>query len=141
MWQIFEHPAITTFAKQSTEAQRSTKRWLENQNQLEDQWLRPLGRGDWEKALAESMQARMKRLKDWSDMANFKKLSGREFSRLPNHIAKAMDKSITTRQRLWNRWFDHLDKARRVGTEPAAKLVPTEKGRVSAIEQQIEGCR
>lgn len=118
------------FAELSAEAQRSTERWLENQNQLWDQWLQLLSGAkspgdmpdfaEWEKAVEESMQAQMKLLKDWSDMTHFKKLSGKEFSKLSNQIVKAMDKSITTQQRLWDQWFDHLDEVTKTGMEPAA---------------------
>lgn len=126
-----------TFAELSADAQRSTERWLKNQNQLWDQWLELLSgansRSDmpdfaeWEKAVEESMQAQMKLVKDWSEMTKFKKLSGKEFSRLSNHIAKAMDKSITTQQQLWNQWFDYLGEASETGAEPAAKPAPAKK--------------
>lgn len=110
-----------TFAELSAEAQRSTERWLENQNQLWNQWLRLVSGAKassdiadfsaWEKAVDESMQAQMKLLEDWSEITEFKTLSGREFSKLSNHIVKAMDKSITTQQQLWARWFDYFNEA------------------------------
>lgn len=127
-----------TFAELSAEAQRSTERWLENQRQLWDQWLKLLAGAnapgdmpdfaEWDKAVQESMQAQTKLLKEWSDMTNFKKLSGNEFSKLSNHIVKAVDKSITTQQRLWNQWFDHLSTTDSTVTQPAAaQPAPTKK--------------
>lgn len=139
-----------TFAELSADAQRSTERWLQNQNQLWDQWLQLLSgtnsRSDiadfaeWEKAVDESMQAQMKLLKDWSDMTNFKKLSGKEFSSLSNHIVKAMDKSITTQQQLWNQWFDHLGEASKTGKEPAAaKPAPAKKKAKGKVKPATSG--
>ena len=107
-----------TFAELSAEAQRSTERWLENQNQLWNQWLRLVSGAkasadkadfsEWKKAVDESTQAQMKLLEDWSEITEFKTLSGREFSKLSNHIVKAMDKSITTQQQVWAQWFDYF---------------------------------
>ncbi len=126
-----------TFAELSAEAHRSTERWLENQNQLWDQWLKLLGGSGrhgkapdfsgWEKAVEESMQAQMDLLKDWSDMTNFKKLSGKEFSKLSDHIVKTMEKSITTQQRLWNQWFEQLEGTGKAGKQAAAAKPAAEK--------------
>jgi predicted flap endonuclease-1-like 5' DNA nuclease len=128
-----------TFAELSAEARQSTERWLENQNQLWDQWLKLLsgnnmhgklpGFAEWEKAMQESMQAQMDLLQDWSDMTDFKKLSNKEFSKLSNQIVKAMDKSISTQQRLWSHWFDRLQGVGKAATaaEPRQKAKPTAK--------------
>ena len=116
-----------TFAELSAEARDSTGRWLDNQRLLWDQWLK-LVRGSatrgatpdfaaWESAVQDSMKAQMALLNEWSDMADFKKLSGKEVSKLSNQIVKAMEKSIETQQRLWDHWFDQL-------AEPAAKAAP-----------------
>jgi predicted flap endonuclease-1-like 5' DNA nuclease len=104
---------------------------LENQNQLWDQWLKLLSGSnkqeklpdfaEWEKAMEESMQAQMDLLKDWSDMTDFKKLSNKEFSKLSNQIVKAMDKSISTQQRLWSHWFDQLQGAGDIAKPTKAK--------------------
>lgn len=132
-----------TFAELSDEARQSTERWLANQNQLWDQWLKLLsgnnkqgklpGFAEWEKAMEESMQAQMDLLKDWSDMTDFKKLSNKEFSKLSNQIVKAMDKSISTQQRLWSHWFDQLqgagNAAKAAEAEPTAKKKAEKKTR------------
>ena len=59
--------------------------WLDNQNRLWDQWLRVLRGGggsanvpdfgEWEKAVRASVEQQMALLNDWSEMADFKKLS------------------------------------------------------------------
>lgn len=108
------------FADLSTEARRSTERWLENQNQLWKQWLDFVGGGDrgklpgfeeWEKAVQESMQAQTAVMKDWEEMTNFKKLSNKEVTKLSNHIVKALDKSLSTQKRLWDHWFEQMQEA------------------------------
>jgi predicted flap endonuclease-1-like 5' DNA nuclease len=107
-----------SFAELSNEARQSTQRWLDNQNQLWGQWLQVL-RGssepgalpsysDWEKAVEDSIQQQMALLKDWSDMAEFDGLSGKEMTKLANQIVKAMQKSIETQQQLWSHWFNEL---------------------------------
>ena len=131
-----------TFAELSAQAQRSTERWLENQNQLWNQWLQlfdgaktPADIPDfaaWTRAMDESMQAQMKLLEDWSQISNFKKLSGREFSKLSDHIVKAMDKSITTQQQLWAQWFDYLDQASNMGDAPASAEPAADKAKHKA---------
>ena len=73
------------------------------------------------------MQAQMDLLKDWSDMTNFKKLSGKEFSKLSDHIVKTMEKSITTQQRLWNQWFEQLEGTGKAGKQAAAAKPAAEK--------------
>lgn len=128
-----------TFAELSDEARQSTERWLENQNLLWDQWLRVLSGNEvqgkrpdfaeWEKAMEESMQAQMDVLKDWSDMTNFKKLSNKEFSKLSNHIMKAMDESITTQQRMWSHWFDQLQEAGKAGDQTASPAPAKQQAR------------
>ena len=128
-----------TFAELSAEAHRSTEHWLENQHQLWNQWLElfggakaPADRPDfaaWQKAMDESMQAQMKLLEDWSQISNFKKLSGKEFSKLSDHIVKAMDKSITTQQQLWLQWFDYLDQASKMSGAPVSTKPAADKGK------------
>jgi predicted flap endonuclease-1-like 5' DNA nuclease len=140
-----------TFAELSAEAQRSTQRWLENQNQLWNHWLQLVAGAetpadipdfaDWTKTLDESMQAQMKLLEDWSQITDFKSLSGKEFSKLSNQIVKAMDKSITTQQQLWSQWFDHLEEASNTGGAPAAaKPAPDEeKGKARVKPKTSKG--
>jgi predicted flap endonuclease-1-like 5' DNA nuclease len=128
------------FAELSAEARRSTERWLENQNQLWNQWLNIVGDGgdqgrlpgfdEWEKAVQESMQAQTAVMKDWEEMTNFKKLSGKEFTKLSNHIVKALDKSLSTQQRLWRHWFDQMQVAGK-----ATVPVTTEKKHTTASQQ------
>lgn len=137
------------FADLSDEARQSTERWLEHQNQMWDQWLKLLSgnqaRGklpdfvEWQKAVEASMQAQMDLLKDWSDMTDFKKLSSKDFSKLSDHIVKAMDKSITTQQRLWSHWFDRLQGAGKA-TKPKAKAKqPTRKTAKTAAKPARSG--
>ena len=119
------------FAELNTEARHSTERWLENQNLLWNQWLNFVGSrsdqgglpdlAEWEKAVQESMQAQTAVMKDWAEMTNFEKLSGKEFSKLSNHIVKAMDKSLTTQQRLWSQWFDKMQEAGKGAVAESAK--------------------
>ncbi len=132
------------FAELSAEAHRSTERWLENQNQLWDQWLKLLSGNSqkgkapdfssWEKAVEESMQAQMDLLKEWSDMTNFKKLSNEEFSKLSDHIVKTMEKSITTQQRLWDQWFDQLEGAGKGGKQTTAEKPAAQKEKTKATK-------
>ena len=124
-----------SFAELSDEARQSTQRWLDNQNQLWGQWLQVL-RGssepgalpsytDWEKAVEDSIQRQMALLKDWSDMAEFDGLSGKEMTKLANQIVRAMQKSIETQQQLWSHWFNELGVPR---TIPGGKTrTPTQK--------------
>jgi len=107
-----------SFADLSAEAQDSTQRWLENQKQLWDQWLQILkgsgetdtlpNFGEWEKAVQDSVQHQMALLKDWSEMADFKKLSTKEMTKLSDQIVRSMQKSIETQQQLWSHWFGEL---------------------------------
>lgn len=106
------------FAELSAEARNATQRWLENQNQLWNQWLRVLrgsgGSGlqpnfeEWEKAVQESIRRQTRLLKDWSEMADFEELSVKEMRKLSNQIEKAMRKSIETQEQLWRHWFSEL---------------------------------
>ena len=116
-----------SFAELSDEARQSTQRWLDNQNQLWGQWLQVL-RGssepgalpsysDWEKAVEDSIQQQMALFKDWSDMAEFDGLSGKEMTKLANQIVKAMQKSIETQQQLWSHWFNELGVPRTIPGE------------------------
>ena len=107
-----------TFAELSEDARRSAQHWLHDQNRLWDQWLNVIKETDskgnlpdfsgWEKAVEESMQGQMGLFNQWSEMTDFKKLSGKEVEKLSNQISKAMEKSIETQQRLWGLWFDQL---------------------------------
>ena len=136
------------FAELSTEAQRSTQRWLENQNLLWDQWLNLVTGGssrarlpdvaEWEKAVQESIQAQMALLTDWAEMTDFRKLSGKEFTKLSNHIARAMDESLSTQQRLWDHWFDQLQGAGEPESHVAAP-VPTEQEPAAAKQAPAPG--
>ncbi len=135
-----KHLKPKTFAELSAEARESTEHWLENQNQLRGQWIKILKDsgtpGDlpdfsgWEKAVQESIEAQMALLDEWSEMAEFKKLSGKEVTKLSSQIAKAMDKSIKTHQRLWSHWLDDLaipgkPKVEATQTKPRKKQAKT----------------
>ncbi len=106
------------FAELNAEARRSTQRWLDNQNQLWDQWLKVIRESGkpgklpdftaWQKAMQESVDAQMALLDDWAEMTDFKKLSGKEVGKLSDQIVKAMEESIATQRRLWSHWFEAL---------------------------------
>ncbi|EXI79132.1 MAG: 50S ribosomal protein L21/unknown domain fusion protein [Candidatus Accumulibacter appositus] len=103
------------FAELSGDARNSMHSWLDNQNRLWDQWLRVLrgggesadvpDLGEWEKAVRASIEQQMALLNDWSEMADFKKLSTGEVTKLSSQIEKSLLKSIKTQQRLWSHWF------------------------------------
>jgi len=104
------------FAELSGDARNSMQSWLDNQNRLWDQWLRVLRGGggsanvpdfgEWEKAVRASIEQQMALLNAWSEMADFKKLSTGEATKLSTQIQKSMLKSIETQQRLWSHWFE-----------------------------------
>jgi len=133
------------FSELSTEAMNSTQRWLENQNQLWDQWLQVLratGRlGDrpdlevWEKAIQQSVQQQMDLLDDWSDMADFEKLSVKEATKLSDKIVEAMEKSIETQDRLWSHWLNEL-LSPEPETDPSVATKPRRKQTSTAIKKK-----
>lgn len=124
------------FADLSAEAVNSTQRWLDNQNQLLDQWLQVVrasggadslpGFDEWEKAVQDSIQRQIALLSDWSDMSGVKKLSTKEVAKLSSQIEKSMQKSIETQQRLWSHWFEELA-APVMSEEVAADAQPKKK--------------
>jgi predicted flap endonuclease-1-like 5' DNA nuclease len=124
------------FADLSAEAVNSTQRWLDNQNQLLDQWLQVVrassaanslpGVDEWEKAVQDSIQRQIALLGDWSDMSGVKKLSTKEVAKLSSQIEKSMQKSIETQQRLWSHWFEELA-APVMPEEAAADAQPKKK--------------
>ncbi|MGB5450595.1 MAG: helix-hairpin-helix domain-containing protein [Sedimenticolaceae bacterium] len=124
------------FADLSAEAVNSTQRWLDNQNQLLDQWLQVVrasggadslpGFDEWEKAVQDSIQRQIALLGDWSDMSGVKKLSTKEVAKLSSQIEKSMQKSIETQQRLWSHWFEELA-APVMSEEVAADAQPKKK--------------
>ena len=108
------------FAELSAEARDSTQQWLDNQNKLMEQWLKvvhgtlPAAQpefAEWEKTLQESVQRQKSLLDDWLEMADFKKLSGKEIGNLSGQMTKSMQKAIETQQQLWSQWFDDLGAA------------------------------
>ncbi len=126
------------FAELSAEAQQSSKRWLENQNQLWGQWIKLLqGSGDpaslpdyeaWERVVRESMESQKELLEDWSQMADFHKLSAKKITKLSNDIIKSMQKSIETEQQLWSHWFSDLSSANPAKqSKTVAKQSPSKK--------------
>jgi predicted flap endonuclease-1-like 5' DNA nuclease len=132
-----------TFAELSEDARRSAQHWLHDQNRLWDQWLNVIkasgSKGKlpdfsgWEKAVQESMQGQMSLLNQWSEMTDFKKLSGKEVEKLSNQISKAMEKSIETQQRLWSLWFDQMAGAGKSGGK-AAEPRPKKQKPVTAAK-------
>lgn len=122
------------FAELSAEARDSTQKWLDNQNQLLEQWLQVVNETtaaarpdftEWEKTIQSSVERQKTLLNDWLAMADFKKLSGKEIGNLSDQINKSMQKAIETQQQLWSQWFNDLGAVGAVGVvqesaEPAA---------------------
>lgn len=137
------------FAELSEEARNSTQRWLDNQNQLWDQWLQVLhGTGgseklpdfqQWQSAVQESIERQMSLMEDWSDMTKVKKLSTKEVSKLSDQIEKAMQKSIETQQRLWSHWLENLGTFAEAAEEAAATGSKTEKTRPATKAKKAAG--
>jgi len=139
------------FAELSAEARHSTQQWLDNQNQLMEQWLQVLndsssaarpGFAEWEKSVQESVQRQKTLLNDWLEMADFKKLSGKEIGNLSNQIAKSMQKSIETQQQLWGQWFADLGtlgSAEKKTQKAAAPAADKAKGKRAAKAKAPEG--
>lgn len=133
-----------TFAELSAEARKTTENWLDYQDQLRNQWIKVLkdsgGLGDlpdftkWEKAVKESMGDQMALLNQWAEMAEFKKLSSKEMAKLSDQIAKVMNKSIETHQRLWSQWLDNLA-IRGKAVAAAAPAKPKKKQAGSAAKR------
>jgi len=105
------------FAELSAEARESTQHWLENQQKLMEQWLGLLSGtipaaqpnfSEWEKTVQESMERQKSLLNDWLELADFKKLSGKEIGNLSEQITKSMQKAIETQQQLWGQWFNEM---------------------------------
>lgn len=111
-------PKPKYFADLSEEARDSMQRWLDNQDQLWDQWLKILRSsagsaavpnfGEWQKATQDSIQRQMALLSDWSKLTDFGKLSAKEMTKLSGQIEKAMEKSIETQKQLWSLWFKDM---------------------------------
>ncbi len=139
-----------TFAELSEDARRSGQHWLHDQNRLWDQWLNVIkvtgsqGKlpdfSEWEKAVQESMQGQMSLFKQWSEMTDFNKLSGKEVEKLSNQISKAMEKSIETQQRLWGHWFDKLGGAGKSAGK-AAEPKPKKQKPVTAAKPTTPAAR
>ena len=106
------------FADLNAEAHSAMQRLLANQNQLLDQWAQIVkinvgpkalpNFDEWDKAVKESVQEQMELLREWSGLTDFKKLSSKDLGKLSAQIAKSIQKSIETHQRLWNHWLKDL---------------------------------
>ncbi|MEN8132294.1 MAG: hypothetical protein ABFS45_19370 [Pseudomonadota bacterium] len=106
------------FADLNAEAHDSMQRWLDNQNQLWDQWVQIVRSSagpdslpnfdEWGKAIQGPVQGQMELLRNWSELADFEKMSTKELGKLIDQITKSMQKSIATQQRLWSHWFKDL---------------------------------
>lgn len=123
------------FTELSAEARGSMEKWLDNQNQLWEQWLKLMRTSTgldalpaldaWDKILRESFQAQQSLLQDWSELTGLGKLSSKELGKLFDEIAKAMNNSIATQQRLWTYWLQELSSpvpaSEQVAASPPAK--------------------
>lgn len=111
-------PKPKLFADLSEEARDSMQRWLDNQDQLWDQWLKILRSSagsaavpnfsEWQKATQDSIQRQMALLSDWAKLTDFGKLSAKEMTKLSGQIEKAMEKSIDIQKQLWSLWFKDM---------------------------------
>ncbi len=138
------------FSELSGEARDATQRWLDNQNQLWSQWLQVLGGAGgsgtqpgfelWEKSLQEYTQRQQALFDDWSKMTDFKKLSVNEATKLSNQIAKVMEKSIETQQRLWSHWLDDMSEFGNAGkSEEHVSEARPEKKKKKAVAKTRKG--
>ena len=133
------------FSELSNEAMNSTQRWLDNQNQLWDQWLQVLratGRlGDrpeleaWQNVVQQSVKQQTNLLNDWSELADFEKLSAKEAKKLSDQIVRAMDKSIETQNRLWTHWLNELLSPEPEADQPVATK-PRRKQKAAAVNKK-----
>lgn len=79
------------------------------------------------------MQAQTAVMRDWAEMTNVEKLSDKECSKIANRIVKAMDKSLTTQQRLWSQWFDKMQEGGKGAvTESAKRNLPGTKDKAAS---------
>jgi predicted flap endonuclease-1-like 5' DNA nuclease len=103
------------FADLNAEARHTMQLWLDNQNELWNQWLEivkaSLGQNalplldEWSQSIQESVREQKALLRDWSKTVDFKKLSAKELAALSEQIGRSMQKSIEMQQQLWNQWF------------------------------------
>ncbi|NMG02210.1 hypothetical protein [Azoarcus taiwanensis] len=116
------------FSELNSEAQRSAQRWLEHQQDLWNRWLELVrssgaqlpGHSDFDAAFRDATQRQMGLLTEWSRMGNAESLSLKEMNKLADQIAKSMQKSIDTQQKLWSSWFDGFQQAAlAMSAEPA----------------------
>jgi predicted flap endonuclease-1-like 5' DNA nuclease len=133
------------FSELNVDAMNSAQRWLDNQNRIWDQWLQVLratgglgdlpGLKDWEESVQQSIQQQMALLTDWSDMAEIEKFSLKEAKKLSEQIARTMEKSIETQNRLWRYWLNELVTPLPGGQETIASK-PKGKKKATAVKKQ-----
>ncbi|MDV7401702.1 hypothetical protein RZS08_60345, partial [Arthrospira platensis SPKY1] len=72
-------------------------------------------------AFRELTERQLNLLGQWSSMGDTKSLSMKEMSKLADQIAKSLQSSIDTQQKLWSSWFDGFQIApAQVGAKTAA---------------------
>lgn len=117
------------FCELNAEAQRSAQRWLEHQQDLWSRWLALLessgtqlpGHAEFDTAFRDATKRQMDLLAEWSRMSDAEPLSMKEMNKVADQIAKSLQKSIDTQQKLWSSWFDGLQQATAaIGVETAA---------------------
>ena len=81
----------------------------------------------------------MRLLDDWKEMAKFKKLSGKEVSKLSNQITKAMEKTIETHQRLWSHWLEGFAAPAKSGAKPTQAKPRKKQGKAVAKASKAAG--
>jgi large subunit ribosomal protein L21 len=89
----------------------------------------------WENAVQQSVKQQTDLLNDWSDMADFEKLSVKEATKLSDQIVRAMDKSIETQNRLWTHWLNELLSPEPGADQPVATK-PKRKQKAAAVKNK-----
>lgn len=129
------------FSELNTEAQRTAQRWIEHQQDMWNRWLELLqstgtqlpGQAKFDAALRELTERQLNLLGQWSRMGDTKSLSMKEMSKLAEQIAKSLQSSIDTQQKLWSSWFDGFQIA---PVEVAAKTTTTQKSKPAKAAPQ-----
>jgi predicted flap endonuclease-1-like 5' DNA nuclease len=102
------------FSELNAEAQHSAHRWIEHQQDMWNRWLKFLqstgtqlpGQAKFDAAFRELTERQLNLLGQWSNMGDTKSLSMKEMSKVADQIAKSLQSSIDTQQKLWSSWFD-----------------------------------
>ncbi len=137
------------FSELNAEAQRSAQRWIEHQQDMWNRWLELLqstgtqlpGQAKFDEVFRELTERQLNLLGQWSSMGDTKSLSMKEMSKLSDQIARSLQSSIDTQQKLWSSWFGGFQIAStQVGakTTAAPKSKPVKPAAKAAAEPAPE---